>query len=81
MAEFKIGDKVQCISGFQSKDSFGLNYGGHGYSEGYIFIIQRITGIKKDNDIVIWPEGVGGIFPKALRLVEKKTYKKLKLNL
>ena len=81
MAEFKIGYKVKCIPGFQGTDSFASEYGGNGYVENKEFIIEKITGNKEKNDIVIWPQGKGGIFPKALRLVDNKTYKKLKLNL
>lgn len=81
MYEFIVGDIVECIPGFEGE---GHLNGGAGYESGKIFTIHRITE-HAGADIgsaVLWPnDRDNGIYLRAVKLHQKKVYKKRKLNL
>jgi len=72
MEEFKIGDKVRCLPGFRSSDS-GDDRGGHGYKEGYEFIISSMNNPIEDGSRVLWPRDGGcGVWSNTVQLVNQE---------
>ena len=71
--EFKIGDRIRCKKGFQTRSSGESNYGGAGYEENMEFTIDRITeGSKKLGMQIIWSDKVnGGVYSNALELIKE----------
>ncbi len=79
--EYKIGDRVICIPGFDVYDDDGDNNGGFGYEEGKVFIIGSIREDTGDNNFTaIWPDdGPYGVYQQAVRLYNPiKPYKDIK---
>ena len=78
MAKFKIGDRVICIRNDKAHNigaDGNSTYDGHGWKEGYKFIISNITEhiilSSTDGDIPIYWKGYngGGVFEPFLELV------------
>jgi len=63
MTHFKAGDRLICKPGY-TNSSLNLHYGGAGYKEGKIIIVDHLN----DLETVVWPTDNGsyGIFIKAL---------------
>lgn len=66
--QFKVGDRVECLPGFEQSDTGG-NYGGSGYRSGKTFVIHSIEGENKD---IAFPAIGNGVYFRALKLVEEE---------
>lgn len=70
MKEFKLGDTVRCLPGFQSSGRGNPYNGGAGYEEGRIFKVTDITNDHTGRGDIYWPCKRGnGVYAIALELV------------
>ena len=82
MHKFKIGDTVVCVTGFsKNTKSTDSDYPGFGYEEGKVFVIHRITEDNLGRGPIVWAQTGSGIYEIAVKLVQKREFKKLKLDL
>jgi hypothetical protein len=75
----KIGSKMVCLPGFQAEwDSYKYtiasldpNYGGAGYEEGRVIVVDSIGGWGHSTRTVVWPtDDYSGIYVDALQYLE-----------
>lgn len=68
--EYKIGDKIICLPGFNKDSNYQNEFsGGSGYRDGETFTIKYIS--KNSNNTVLWCKELNGqgVFDQAVTLL------------
>lgn len=65
--DFKLGDRVICLEGFDTGDSRASG-GGYGYKPGFAFIVESIMNSDSLGQCCFRENYEGGVWGKALKL-------------
>lgn len=69
MSEYKVGDIVECVSGFHSEqNSPHETYGGLGYEEGLVFVVTMVQDYgTRSLTVLFGGKNDHGVFEKCVK--------------